>query len=304
MKIRKTIASRPDQNKKEKRSRLLFSTTVWVFLAAIFYIFFISDFLRVNAILVEGNFEIETGEIQKAVSEKTNGKYWGVLRKDNLLIFPAKSAAGDLAEKFKKIRKIKTRRKFPDKIVFEIEERRTAFALFSAEKAYFVDEKGVAYEEIFRQSAEDFLDGRLVLKNHGGQDISLGSEVSGPDYAAYLFQIKENLAEAFGIETESLMETPNIISREVRAKTLEGWVIYFNTEIPLEKELGMLKVFLEKSFKDKNRSDLEYVDLRSENKIFYKLKNSEEQEEEENKEEVKGEEDKKVEEKKDKKKKK
>ncbi len=52
--------------------------------------------------------------------------------------------------------------------------------------------------------------------------------------------------------------------------TKEGWQIFINSEVDLEKQLTSLLQILEEEIEDRN--DLEYIDLRFGSKMFYKIK--------------------------------
>jgi len=114
--------------------------------------------------------------------------------------------------------------------------------------------------------------------------VSLNAIALEKEYINYLTGLRDQLRKDQEIEIESVYETPSVVSSDVRVITSEGWKIYFNTEISLRKELEMLSVSLENKIDKSRRKDLEYVDLRSDNKVFYKFKNSSE---EEKKEEIK-----------------
>jgi len=60
----------------------------------------------------------------------------------------------------------------------------------------------------------------------------------------------------------------NIFDAQITTK--EGWQIFINSEVDLEKQLISLLQILEEKIKD--RSNLEYIDLRFGAKMFYKLK--------------------------------
>jgi hypothetical protein len=102
----------------------------------------------------------------------------------------------------------------------------------------------------------------------------LGDAVLGQNYIGYILGIREKLKSGLNLETEDTFETPNLISNDIRVKTKEGWEIYFNEDISLDKEMEMLKAVLANEINSDQRSNLEYIDLRIDNKVFYKLQNS------------------------------
>ena len=54
-------------------------------------------------------------------------------------------------------------------------------------------------------------------------------------------------------------------------------MIYFDESIPVAKEVDTLKLVLDEKINSDQRTDLEYIDLRTENKVYYKFKNSDQQ---------------------------
>ncbi|EKD46470.1 MAG: hypothetical protein ACD_67C00227G0001, partial [uncultured bacterium] len=54
-----------------------------------------------------------------------------------------------------------------------------------------------------------------------------------------------------------------------------GLEIYFSMQFPLESAIDSLKVVLSKEIPEEKRGDVEYIDLRDENKVFYKFKSVE-----------------------------
>jgi cell division septal protein FtsQ len=87
----------------------------------------------------------------------------------------------------------------------------------------------------------------------------------------YIVEIREKLSE-INIEVENNFNTNSFISKDIRVKTKEGWEIYFNENVSLEKEIEMLKVVLNNKIEESQRKDLEYIDLRIDNKIYYKFR--------------------------------
>ena len=65
-----------------------------------------------------------------------------------------------------------------------------------------------------------------------------------------------------------------MISGDLRVETSEGWKIYFNKNLGSKKTFEMLKVILANNIDQEKRANLEYIDLRVNNKAYYKLKNA------------------------------
>jgi len=63
---------------------------------------------------------------------------------------------------------------------------------------------------------------------------------------------------------------PNRKSNEIKVVTEKGWQIYFNTNLNVETQLDKLVLIYEKKIKELGIDNLEYIDLRFGNRVFYK----------------------------------
>lgn len=287
-------------------SRIIFQLLLLIFLVTVVYAIFFSDFLVVSAVTVSGGRELSAEEIRKKVEDDISSKYFGIIRKDNLIFVRESNLEKNILESFKKIEKIDIKKKFPNGLEVDIFERETKLVLSSGDKNFLIDENGKAYDEICRECEADF----PILQDLSGSGFNFDEDALEKNYLEYLEKIEKGTGERLEVREVRHFETPSLVSGDVRAITPEGWKIFFNMEISAAKELEMLKVFLDEKVEKGRRGELEYVDLRADNKIFYKFKgenedNSEDVKDEmENQGEVKGEQDARKDEKKDKKKKK
>lgn len=130
---------------------------------------------------------------------------------------------------------------------------------------FYVDQNGIAFQE-----APLTLGALIVLvKDFSGREIILGAEVTEQKLMKFIVNFKDWMAKnsdaavnEFSVEDEE---------RHLRGSAAEGWYIIFNDFQPAEAQGFIVKKVLEEEIKEK-RKDLEYVDLRLENKVYYKLK--------------------------------
>jgi hypothetical protein len=135
-----------------------------------------------------------------------------------------------------------------------------------------VDEKGKAFEEIRENSDEYNASDLPVLKDNSNPETNPGEQVLDPAYINFAYNAKSKLETEQDISLEREYSTPNRISGDLRVVTKEGWGIYFDAGLNVEKEVEMLKAVLDEKIPQDQRNNLEYVDLRMENKVFYKFK--------------------------------
>jgi len=248
-----------------------------VFLGAIIYSIFFSQFLAVTKIEVSGTENLDPAEIRKIVENEITGNFLNLIPRNNILLASKTAIEKNILEKYKYAEKVEIEKKFPDTLDVRIGERKFSLILCSAGSCAVADSNGVAF------IAADFEKNGLgennlpVLYDDGNKYFALGEVVFDQNYINYLLGIGEKMESELEIGMERELRTPQIASGDIRAKTKEGWQIYFDKSIPLDKEIGMLKIVLENKIDKGQRSELEYIDLRTDNKVYYKFRNSEKQ---------------------------
>ncbi|HCB36523.1 TPA: hypothetical protein DEP31_03630 [Candidatus Azambacteria bacterium] len=138
-------------------------------------------------------------------------------------------------------------------------------------KCFYVDGEGVVFEEA------PLTFGALIVlvKDFSGDEISLGARIAEPKFIEFILDARDWLAKnsdvslaEFSIDKED---------RQLRGLTSEEWQIVFNESQTAAEQGFIIKKVLEQEIKDKRR-DLEYFDLRIENRIYYKYRNQDSKE--------------------------
>lgn len=282
----------PKDRKKSKKIyfQILFYVALLFFLGAFIYVLFFSQMLKVISIEIKGNKNVDKQIILDKINSTISGNYLKYINKDNLLLFKANKTEEEILQQFKIIRKIEIKKIFPNDLVVSMIERIPELIFCSKEKCFIIDENGQAYDE--RSSLkEENVSNMILLIDESGRNINVGEIILERDYIEYVQGIKKNIFENLSLEIENNFQTPSLISKDIRIRTREGWMVYFNQNINLEKELEMLSLSLNNKIEKEKRIELEYIDLRIENKIYYKFKGGIQNDAdlEKNNEEVKGE---------------
>ncbi len=85
-----------------------------------------------------------------------------------------------------------------------------------------------------------------------------------------IFEIKSKLKDDLKI----LISEASIISGErLNIKAMEGWQIYFNPAKDIKNQISNLILTLREKIPPEDWKNLEYVDLRFENRVYYKYRN-------------------------------
>lgn len=256
--------------KVKNKKRFVFGRVFLIFPAimvfgGIFYLIIFSSVFQVKAIEISGLQKIPEIGLRDIVEQN--------LQK-TILFFPSKSI---FLVDFKKIQKealgqypqldaIKIKRKFPKDISITIEEKKPVAVLVADNTKFFIDKKGIIFEEI--------TDSPPILPNLAidglDQDLNLGREIIDAGRLAKIIDAAAKLKSDFGVEAAVFQVAG---SDKLIVETKEGWEFYLNLEGDVDWQLTKLGVVLEEKIPPERRRDLEYVELRFGNFAPYKYKN-------------------------------
>jgi cell division septal protein FtsQ len=245
------------------------------FLGVTVYVLFFSNFLAIKKIDIQDTGRINPEEVKGRVYQMLSGKYLSFLPKNNIILVQKNAISQDLIGDFKLIKSLKIEKDFPNSLAILIMEKNPMLLLRSNGKDYVIDEKGIAYDRSDFES--DFLNENslLILEDKSGKNVKEKEEAIDPGYLDFILSVREDLSRNLDISIRQLITAPNLISGDLSVETNEGWKIFFNKEVGLVKEIEMLKAVLGGKIEKEKRQELEYIDLRTDNKVYYKFKNTE-----------------------------
>ncbi|NTU67055.1 MAG: FtsQ-type POTRA domain-containing protein [Candidatus Moranbacteria bacterium] len=252
--------------------RIFFYFFLLCFMGAAVFVLFFSPFLNVTEIRISGTHNISESDVREMIAGGLSGKYLGFIPKDNIIIFRSARMADEIKARFNMIRNIKIVRKFPNTLEISVAEHEMKLILCASGDCYYVDDNGSLFPKGMFSREEIKEDDYAVLNDTSGVGIDQKNDILGTDYMDFIFAIKDGLKDRLDIDLEREMETPSRVSSDLRVTTKEGWKIFFNEEADAEKEIEMLRIVLDEKIGKDKRGDLEYVDLRADNKVFYKFK--------------------------------
>jgi cell division septal protein FtsQ len=256
------------QNKSVKK--FFFWLLFLAFLAVVFWLLFFSEYTKIEKIEVISSEKIDKNALIDILNKKSEEKWFNFLPKNNFFLFPRKDSSKKIKNDFELIREISFENKFPNQIKVKTNEREDVIILCNQLKCFLMDETGQLFREINFNDKDDRFKNYLVINENSHLDIEEGLKV---DITENLIKfIKESVSrikEELGIEIEREMETPALISEEIRFRTAEGWQIYFNLEESVVEQVDLLKEILNSSLTKEDRENLNYIDLRISNKAIY-----------------------------------
>lgn len=261
-------------------SKIMFRIVLVGFFSVTVYVLFFSPYLQITNIEIRGNQELSNNELNQKIQESLRGKYLGIVPKNNFLFVSQKNIKNILVNDFKKIREVGFSKRFPDSIDVSIDERKALLVWCSNGKCYLMDENGTPYSEADFNAPEFLQNHLLKINDTSGREVVMGEKIIEPAFENYVIAAKDRLGSA-GFEANGEYSTPSRMAEEIRIKTVQGPELYFSTQFSLESAMSSMTAVLKKEIDLQTQGEIEYIDLRNEGKVFYKLKVSEAQKTEE-----------------------
>jgi cell division septal protein FtsQ len=261
-----------------KRKRVFYWLLFLVILGTIIYILFYSKFFTIKNIEVSGNTNINAAEVINIINKQLQKRRFLFFKQSNIFLVNKSKIEKRILENYV-LDKIKIRRKFPDTIKIELFEKLSSIVWLTGEQAYYVDLQGIASSHVNNQQINQAQDGQVDVLRHKiiaqnlplvydleSRGVAIGERVASQKVIDFIIKLVENLEKL--INYEIAYYNFNARSREVEAVTTEGWQIKFSIDADLNSQLDNLMLLLQE--KIKNPRDLDYIDLRFGERVFYR----------------------------------
>ena len=232
----------------------------------IIYSLFFSGYFSISNISVEGENE-ELKEITfNSFKNRSEKKLLGVIPRTTII-----SSFGSLKEEtlknYPKIKNLFISSDLPDSMSIKIETRSYEGVWCSSgirNSCFFYGSDGVIFENA-PNSTRGFL--LRFVKDRRSQGAKLGDKVLSEEDIAQIDLLYKALTS--GIERPIHISVYDSV--EIRAKFIEGWEAYFSRNKPIAESVENVASILEERVKNR-RNELEYIDARFGNRLFYRYK--------------------------------
>lgn len=257
----------------QNRFKTLIFKLVFLFLICVTFIgFFYIPKFRLKNIVLKNDSSLKS-QIEGTVKSELSKKKLFALPQDNFFLFNEKSLSNEIKASFPKIKNIYFDREFPDTLVIKFDEKKEAALWCGAkesgkeEKCYLLDEDGAVIQENINISDYNFNDFNPILKF---KDLRIDYENPTPEFKSLIpefIKFLGNVKNNFQIKTKEIL----VYNAKYEIYFNEGWFTVLDSETNFELAFDNLKLILEQKMKTKEeRKNLEYIDLRLENKVFLK----------------------------------
>jgi hypothetical protein len=257
-------------DRQKRRKRFFFRLKAYGFFVLIFilisggiYLFFYSDFFQIKSISAEFS---DGSRISPLVEDlnvffASKSKLSSRLGFNNILTWENGEVSKDFLAKYPEVEKISVKKDYWNRTVEVQAKKREKFGIWCLpEKCLWFDRNGIAFEK----SPE--MEGGLIRKasDFSGREIKEGDLILESRFT-------ENLIKIFGVlESAGLdysLKFNNFELQEITAVPDQNNLpeIYFS--LRFDPSFGLAAI---KKLEEKNLANLSYVDLRVENRAYYK----------------------------------
>jgi len=232
---------------------------------------------------------ILTGDIvRNHIMSLLSGNYASVFPKSSMLLVDTKLVVNYLTEGFPRIANVSVEKKYPDTLTILIVEREL-WGIFCSKvviasntnqdqysntdeeeiagntRCVYIDKTGFAYEEAPNTT------GSLIRKvKIDDRKVAIGTYVIEPPLMEDLRFLEEKIRQEIGAAVVGY-ELFSKIPSEIRVETNEGFILYLSRDDDFDEVFRVLKIVLEEEIGER-RDEVEYIDVRFGNKVFYKLR--------------------------------
>lgn len=274
--------------RERRRRRLVFSFHIFLTAILIAILSYVSSvpFLTINEVRVEGNRVTSERDIARVVAQQLDGNYLYLFSKSNTLLYPKDTIRQTLLEEFPRFESVKISRNSLTTVNVVVEERvgeylwcgfTVADITIDTNTCYFIDTEGYIF------GIAPYFSGGAYLKFFGAEilhegETIIGAHVTNSERFISLIRMLDGV-KRLGFDPESLVIEKDGVYKIILAKVSTAQQtqahIMFNDKTPVSTLLENLEAALQavqfKNSLDESPQTLFYIDLRFENKVYYKF---------------------------------
>ncbi len=276
---------RIDQIKRKKRRALwkkifLFSFVFAVVIGGLTYLSRIPKF-NIQTVEASGNTIVDSSAIQSVAKESMAGHYLGLFPKTNFLLYPKTAVENSLRASFSRLDGVTLTTKGRETLHVAVTEREGKYTWCGIsientdQKCYFLDKSGYIFDEA------PYFSGDIYTKFYGADGVNVDTPIGSQFASSVLFTklaaFKDSVIamdlkpRAFGLTGDDVyMYLPKTITSPNGPQVIFKQGADF-AKVAEDLQAALVAEPLKSDFKNKY-STLLYIDLRYDNKVYYKFK--------------------------------
>lgn len=233
---------------------------------------FYSPYFKIKKVEIFGLERIEKSKIKAIVDSQISGQRFLIFQQSNIFIFDKKSLSENINAKYF-LNSLTIKKDLPSTLIIQIKEKTSKLIWATNNKNYYLDLSGTVISEVSSVSTVGTEELPMEVKSTGlptiydesNREAAIGEKVLSEEQVLAVVELSLKISQFADVEIDSYKLTNE---KELRAVAKEGWYILF-TDSNIENQLKKLDLILKEKIKDQ-RKNLEYIDLRFEDRVYYK----------------------------------
>lgn len=260
-----------DQYRFKRQKRLIYRVllsilTFVIFTYAVVYLLFFAKGFDVRLITVSGNETISSDDMREAINQNLGKKIFFITIRSNIFLVPINKLEKTLARNYPKIETMAIKRIFFHGLELTIKERKPVgiWCLNNRGDCYYFDQSGIAFQKVPKTSGFLF----LTVDDLRNRTVQLGQPIETDEWVNPIVIAKDMLwKNNFQVDKFTI---PDGSFGEFQTITPAGWKIFFSTKSNIKIQIEAMAGFIEQKVTPDKLSKLEYIDLRINDKIYFK----------------------------------
>jgi cell division septal protein FtsQ len=229
--------------------------------ACLIYVIFFYPYFFIKNIEISGLEKIGEGEIRKEIEDQMAESRFMIFKQENIFILDKNELLNRINSKYNLV-SLNVDRELPNILRVGVEEKQPVLIWKTKELFYEVDGLG----SIIRETLPTDLNSELpVIYDENNAETTIRASVLSAKMIQFIINLKKMIDDRSDIKIAHF----NALKNELKVKTQAGWEIYLSMNNDLEKQAEKLFLFL-KNKKIEAGNNLNYIDLRFEDRIYYK----------------------------------
>ncbi|MEI9966325.1 MAG: FtsQ-type POTRA domain-containing protein [Candidatus Moraniibacteriota bacterium] len=261
----------PDIVKPRFRAVRILALLLWLlFLGTVGYVLFASPFLMIDRVTSGGGETATREKIEEFFWKETDGRFWKLFPRRNFFFFQPHAFEKQVLHRYPQIRQIRVEKRFPGEVRIGLEERQAMMLWCTKGPCFLLDEQGQVHDaRVLEENVPEAV-AVYTIVDQSGLPVAFEQDIVPHTFIEHAFLWQRLLPEHIGISIQREMSTPSRFADELRLRTPEGLEIWVSAERDPEAALQALSLFFAQEMpKDEALQKLRYIDLRTEERIYY-----------------------------------
>jgi len=274
-KLNNPFFRKKEKPKKEKKNHKLLYFLILIFLVALFWLIFCAPFWQIKNIKIEGLTRFDDSEIINIIEPSFGEKRFIFFSNQNLILFQKNKIIENILSDHK-FSNVVIKKKLPNTLKVTINEKPYSFIYCENDSCNYVsiDHYVLDNIDLKNENNSQDIEKYYIINNETGDSLikSNNNLNIGEDYLNFITKLDTETTDFIDDFQVLYYIIPDNYFKKILIKTTEGPELIINVNREVREQLEQFSLVKKEMIKDKFK-ELEYIDLRISNKIYFSPEN-------------------------------